>query len=400
MSDGKRDDILPEWSDTNMDWLDEIIAEYSTKNKPQTPTEPKPAQQPKQPQAQRPRQTQQPRQTRQPQAQPSKRAEQPKQTQQPRQSQPRREAPVRTYENEEPVRRRTPARGGQGEARRRTPPPEEPPYRRRRRGGMSGLLIALIVVLVLGLIFAAWQLGSIFLNYHRDRSAYEELANRAIVQLAEHDEESEESGSAAESGTSAGGRVKSELPLSVDWEYLRSINTDIVGWLYCPDTVINYPVVQTEDQTFYLTHGFDGGSNTSGTLFADPSAVAGITQSNYIIYGHNMKDESMFGTFKNYVDRSYYDAHPTLYYLTPSGSYRIDLICAHIAESFVTNLPGYFSSTSDYQSYLNSITSDAFWVNYDAVTTDRQLFSMSTCTSAAGFDDARFIVYGTMVPIQ
>ena len=279
------------------------------------------------------------------------------------------------------------------------PPPDErhDKRRRRRRGGSGRLLIVLIVVLVLGMIFAGWQLSSIFRNYKRDRSAYEDLAAHAIVAIAEQEEETE---AQPETADESAGRIVSEIPFSVDWKYLRSINSDIVGWLYCPDTVINYPVVQTTDLSFYLTHGFDSESNTSGTLFADPSSVTGILQSNYIIYGHNMKDGSMFGTFKNYVDRSYFDEHPVLYYLTPAGSYRIDLLCAHVAESLVDNLPGYFSSISDYRSYLNTITGNAFWVNYDVVTTDLQLFSMSTCTSAAGFDDARLILFGVMVPIQ
>ena len=274
--------------------------------------------------------------------------------------------------------------------------------RRGRRGGSNALLITLIVVLVLGMGFAAWQLGSIFRSYQRDRSAYEELANRAIVDLAEQDEETQSETETVPAAVPEGGaaHITSEVPITVDWAYLRSINSSIVGWLYCPDTIINYPVVQTSDQEFYLKHGFDGNPNNAGALFADPGSVAGVTQSNFIIYGHNMKDESMFGTFKSYVDKSYYDAHPTMYYLTPTGSYRIDLLCAHVTESFVVNLPGYFSTIGDYQAYINDITSDAFWVDYDAVTTDLQLMSLSTCTTAAGIEDARFIVYGVMVPIQ
>ena len=303
-----------------------------------------------------------------------------------------RQAPVRRIE---PERASAPVRSSGG---RNTPPPDSGRGgRRRSRGGAGGkLLIALIVVLVLGMAFAGWQLSSIFRNYKRDRSAYEEIAARAIIPVSEPDDEEDLPDEPSQSAAS----VVSEIPFAVDWEHLRSINSDIVGWLYCPDTVINYPVVQSSDMSFYLNHGFDGNSNTAGTLFADYSSVLGIEQSNYIIYGHNMKNESMFGTFKNYVNRSYYEEHPVMYYLTPTGSYRIDLICAHIAESLVDNLPGYFSSLTAYQSYLNTITSDAFWVNYDAVTTDLQLFSMSTCTSAAGFDDARLLLFGVMVPIQ
>ena len=248
----------------------------------------------------------------------------------------------------------------------------------------------------IGVLFAAWQLISFFANYHRDRSAYEELASNAVVIL---EEEPESTDAPDRTTASTGGQITSEVPISVDWDYLRSINSSVVGWLYCPDTVVNYPVVQTQDQEFYLTHGFDGNDNTSGTLFVDANAALAL-HSNYIIYGHNMKDNSMFGTFKEYVNRSYFDAHPILYYLTPSGSYRIDLFCAHIVEGTYDNFPGYFSTDDDYRTYLNLIAGESFWVNYDAISTDHQLMTFSTCTSAAGYNDARFVVHGIMVPIQ
>lgn len=272
---------------------------------------------------------------------------------------------------------------------------------RGRKRSMSAPVLILILLLIGGMIFAAWQLGSIFLNYSRDRSAYEDLANSAISGMAEA-EDTTISASTPDPNTRPDleDPQVSEIPFTVDWEYLASINSDIVGWLYCPNTVINYPVVQSSDHDFYLDHGFDGQSNTTGTLFADRDSVSGIVQSNFIIYGHNMKDESMFGTFKYYADESYYEAHPTLYYLTPDQCYRIDLICAHIVEATNENFPGYFASIDDYNTYLSRITSSAFWVNTDAVTTEHQLLTMSTCTSASGYRDPRLLVQGMMVPIQ
>ena len=244
--------------------------------------------------------------------------------------------------------------------------------------------------------FAGWKLGSIFLNYHRDRSAYNDLASHAISMLA--DFETGENG-ADDSGSGMTHSV-SEIPISVDWNYLKSINANVVGWIYGPGTVVSYPVVQTSDHDYYLNHGFDGASNVSGTLFADRNSVAGITQSNYIIYGHNMKDNSMFGTFSNYVDKSYFDSNPILYYLTPDGNYRIELLCAHTVESTADNYPTYFSSNSEYQSFLNKITSDAYWVNNNVLSTNYQLVSMSTCTYTSGYNDPRFVVHGMMIPLD
>lgn len=108
----------------------------------------------------------------------------------------------------------------------------------------------------------------------------------------------------------------------------------------------------------------------------------------------------MFGTLKGYVDESYYDEHPIFYYLTPSQSYRVELLWAQVVDATDENYQTYFSSASAQQSYLNSLSSGAYWINRDALTTEYQLLSMSTCTSSAGQNDPRLLVQGIMIPIQ
>lgn len=288
-------------------------------------------------------------------------------------------------------------------------PAAPPPAKRRQRdrSRRSPLVIVLIVLLIGGMIFAGWQLGSILLGYQRDRSSYNQLASSALSGMAESDDRTIIQPSSARPNdggviiaTQEEDIIPSEIPFTVDWDYLSSVNSDIVGWLYCPDTVINYPVVQSEDHDYYLSHGFEGQSSSSGTLFADRDSVAGIAQSHLIIYGHNMKDNSMFGTLKHYVDEDYFEEYPVFYYLTPEGSYRVELICSTIVESVVSNFPTYFSSTGEYQDYLDRITSSAYWVNTDAVSTDYQLMTFSTCTYGTAYDDARLLVHGMMIPIE
>ena len=277
---------------------------------------------------------------------------------------------------------------------------DEPVYSGQRRRSSAPLII-LIVILVIGMLFAAWQLGTIFLNYHRDRAAYNDLAGNAISALAEAETKDDDGEEAEEAEDEENDKpVVSQVPIQVDWAYLQSVNSDVVGWLYCPGTVINYPVVQTNNNDFYLKHGFDQQSNTSGTLFADKDSVAGIVQSNFIIYGHNMKDNSMFGSVAKYVDKSYYEENPVMYYLTPNGNYRVDLIGCHIVESTAENYPLYFSSITDYQNYLDRISPSFFWINKEAMSTDYQLMSLSTCSYTSGYSDPRLLVHGVMVPIE
>ena len=273
-------------------------------------------------------------------------------------------------------------------------------YRPRRRRGLSKQsipLLILVVILVGGVLFAGGKLGSILLNYHRDRSAYKNLADEALSGLAEPDVTSDPEATPDPNATG----TQSEVPISVNWEYLQGINPEVVGWLYCPGTAVNYPVMQRQtDNDYYLHRGFDQQPNTAGSLFADYNAVEGIPYSNFIIYGHNMKDGSMFATVYDYVDQSFYEQHPVMYYLTPNGNYRVELIAAHIVESTLDNYPGYFEGDGAYQSYLNTITSSSFFRTHASLNLEYQLMTMSTCDYSSNYHDPRFLLHGQMVPIQ
>lgn len=380
----EHDDLFPDWDFSEPDWLKEDPISFTKETPPET-AQPTPA--------------------------PVRKPADPKKASDPFRDPPQPQAgpaPVRRHSgNTSWEQTRSSGRYRQNTPSRRETPPAAAKSRQREPSRRNPLVIVLIVILIGGMVFAGWQLGSILLGYQRDRSAYDQLATSALISIAEPEDSSQavstpstQFGEESVENETAEETKPTEIPFTVDWEYLASVNSDIVGWLYCPDTVINYPVVQSEDHEYYLNHGFEGQTNSSGTLFADRDSVAGITQSHLIIYGHNMKDNSMFGTLKNYTDRDYYEDHPIFYYLTPDGCYRVELICAMAVESVLSNFPTYFSSTSDYQSYLNRITSGAYWVNSSAVSTDYQLMTFSTCTYGSGYNDARLLVHGMMIPIE
>ena len=90
--------------------------------------------------------------------------------------------------------------------------------------------------------------------------------------------------------------VSETAPITVDFERLQEENKDIIAWLYCPDTEINYPVVQSKDNEYYLRRLLDGTWNIAGTLFMDYRNAADCSDLHTIIYGHNMKNNTMFGS--------------------------------------------------------------------------------------------------------
>ncbi|MGN0372474.1 MAG: SpaA isopeptide-forming pilin-related protein [Enterocloster sp.] len=94
-------------------------------------------------------------------------------------------------------------------------------------------------------------------------------------------------------------------------EELRQMNQEYRFWLQIPGTGIDYPVVQHEDDIYYLTHAFDHSEQAAGCIFLDSSCVP-LQSANTVIYGHNMKDGSMFGDLKQYREERFFREHPVL----------------------------------------------------------------------------------------
>ncbi len=182
-------------------------------------------------------------------------------------------------------------------------------------------------------------------------------------------------------------------PICVDFDALYEINEDVVAWLYCPDTPINYPIVQAEDNDYYLRRRLDGTYDAYGTLFLD--CRNSLTDRNCIVYGHNMYSEAMFGTLTEYKNQDYFDAHPTMYFITPQQSYRVDILAG-----FTT------SSASEIYNSLNPQETQALLLSRMELsdfesgvspTKDARLLTLSTCAYES--DDARYVLVGALQPI-
>ena len=182
----------------------------------------------------------------------------------------------------------------------------------------------------------------------------------------------------------------------IDFDALRKINPDIVGWLYYESTNINYPIVQGKDNDYYLHISFDGTWTLGGTLFADAITEEPFNQFNTIVYGHHMQDHTMFGDIKELRDTEYCKAHPQFELITPEGKYHLR-ICAFLnqpADSaiYTTN----FHDEEGKQGYIDLIKSLATYITTEEMTTEDRLVILSTC--AYEYQDARYMVVGKMIP--
>ena len=100
---------------------------------------------------------------------------------------------------------------------------------------------------------------------------------------------------------------------TIDFSKLKEQNSDTVAWIKVNNTNIEYPVVKAQNNDFYLKHSFDKSNNSAGWIFADYRKKFDGTDKNIIIYGHNMKDNSMFGSLKSVISEDWYNNEDNKY---------------------------------------------------------------------------------------
>ena len=118
----------------------------------------------------------------------------------------------------------------------------------------------------------------------------------------------------------------------MDFSALREVNPDVLGWIMIPDTVISYPLLQGEDNEYYLKHTWKGDRNAMGSIFVESRCNGEFLDFNTSVYGHRMRGGSMFGTLKYFSKASYWEAHPYIYIVTDSGEFTYAVFSAYEAE--------------------------------------------------------------------
>ncbi len=245
-------------------------------------------------------------------------------------------------------------------------------------------------------------LGSGFLmvrdlnQYSESAGAYEDIASH--VELPEQTEAPEDDNTETDP---AGADPSVVLP-TVDFEALRETSPDIIGWLALPDTAINYPVTQTDDNEYYLHHLYDGTYNKTGCLFTDYENQEDFSDRNTIIYGHNMRDGSMFAALNEYDEQSYFDGHPQMYLVTPGGGYVVEIFTAFVAkpsESGSGTSPWRLSFKDDgaYTTWLSEMAGRSVIETDVTATSSDKVLTLSTCMPGGA---SRFIVMGKLAAVN
>ena len=183
--------------------------------------------------------------------------------------------------------------------------------------------------------------------------------------------------------------------LSIDFESLREINPDIVAWLICKDTAINYPVVHGADNSYYLTHLFDLTRNNAGCLFVDMKNTSGFMDKNTIIYGHNMNDGSMFNTLGSFKEQSFFEANPRMLLITPDATYIVELFAGFIADIQSDAWRLDFNDDAEFAAWVESVRGRSAFQSDVSVESGDRVITLSTCTYER--DNVRYILVGKLI---
>lgn len=245
------------------------------------------------------------------------------------------------------------------------------------------LILLGIVFLILALI-SAWQLFGILYEYWQGEQTYDELTQYVSTPTPP-----------AETLPPEATPVPDDTVWpTVDFDALKTINSDVVGWIYLEDTHVNYPIVKGPDNEYYLNKLYDRRGNGSGSIFMDYRNSGDFTDPNNVLYGHRMNNGTMFADIANYSNREFFENHPYILIMTPEANYKMEVFSAYVANTTYPSWDLKFDGDDVYVKWLEGVQARSYFDAGLTFTPEDRAVTLSTCTYE--FEDARFIVHGVL----
>ena len=227
-------------------------------------------------------------------------------------------------------------------------------------------IVTLILIVII--VFCLFKIGKILWGYYEGTKTYDNVAKIAGISSKDSDH--------------------------IDFDKLLEKNPDTKAWLKLKGTNINYPILQGASNDTYLYRMFDGKYNRKGSLFIDYRVENPFQDFMTIVYGHNMKDNTMFSHLMEYKNQDFYKKHPKMLLYTPSKNYNMYVIGAMYIDAAAPQYKLFFNE-SEKSSYVNWISSNSVIKTDEVGSPQDKIVMLSTCTNVD--ENGRFIVFGKLV---
>ena len=262
------------------------------------------------------------------------------------------------------------------------------------------LLIILCLLLAAVAVYSGYQIVSTLLEYKAGEDAYHDLQQyvsipgetQAALQT-DATQTPDQTGNDQVPMVTAPVQTEPAAP-KVNFDMLLDINSDVVGWIYLEDSKINFPVVQGEDNAEYLYWLINGEYNSAGTPFMDYRNAPDFSDRNTIIYGHNMNNGTMFADIHKYTDQAYYDAHPVVQLLTPTGDYELEIFAGYITDLDADAWRIFFESDDEFAAWQETAREKSAFNSPVMPTAEDRIVTLSTCSDS--YLETRFVLLGVI----
>lgn len=258
-----------------------------------------------------------------------------------------------------------------------------------------GKKVRLVMMALLVVVFCVS--GSVLFftqrRYEEEDSVYDQAAEEFTFKVEKQDGDS-----SAQEGQSPAEESEEGPPLEVDFRQLQEVNDDVMGWIYCEDTQINYPVLLGDDNDYYLSHNFKKEYQMAGSIFVEVLNRPDFADSNTIIYGHHMNNGSMFACLSNWSEQEFYQEHPEIWLLTPEKNYKIVLFSGYTTSALSDTYTIFTGPCGELEEYLRYCVENSDFEADVELDVNEKYVTLSTC--AYDFENARYVLHGKLVEAE
>lgn len=221
----------------------------------------------------------------------------------------------------------------------------------------------LLIICIFIFCISTWKLYGYYRSYKKAKDTYSKIA-KENVKISKNERK-------------------------IDFKKLKSQNQDIVGWIYIRGTTIDYPIVQGKDNEEYLHQDFNKKKSSSGTIFLDNNCKKDFTSDNNIIYGHHMKNGTMFAQLLKFREKSFLKKHNEIMIFTPDRTIHLKVISAY-AQKAQNKIPVTFANDKQKKAYIKKIESMSEQTIKTSRINDSHIYTFVTC-SYEGEDNRTYV---------
>lgn len=221
----------------------------------------------------------------------------------------------------------------------------------------------LLIICIFIFCISTWKLYGYYRSYKKAKDTYSKIA-KENVKISKNERK-------------------------IDFKKLKSQNQDIAGWIYIRGTTIDYPIVQGKDNEEYLHQDFNKKKSSSGTIFLDNNCKKDFTSDNNIIYGHHMKNGTMFAQLLKFREKSFLKKHNEIMIFTPDRTIHLKVISAY-AQKAQNKIPVTFANDEQKKAYIKKIESISEQTIKTSRINDSHIYTFVTC-SYEGEDNRTYV---------